>query len=169
MNLSKREKLLLQILIAVCAGALLFLFVISPLITKTTSIGSELHESRANLHKLQKIYDKYREFKDKKNHINRLLDNKKSVSSYIEQFAKDTNILKNRTRTRERSGRIQGRFDKITTTIRFESVDAKSLFAFLHKMENSNKIMKVSYLRMRKTLKNSNLYDVNITFESYKK
>jgi len=169
MNLSKREKLLLQILIAVSAGALLFLFVISPLINKSSSIGNELQESRANLQKLQQIYDQYREYKSKKNHINRLLDNKKSVSAFIEQFAKETNILNNRTRTRERSGRVQGRFDKITTTIRFESVGAKSLFNFLHKMENANKIIKVSYLRMRRTLKDSKLYDVNITFESYKK
>ena len=92
MNLSKREKFLLQILIAVSIGALLFLFVISPLINKTQSIGTELSQSRANLQKLQQIYDKYKEYKRKKNHIKQLLSNKKSVSAYIEKFAKETNL-----------------------------------------------------------------------------
>ncbi len=165
-ELNKREKFLLQILIAVVLGVSVYFLIVAPLIEYSKTSRQEKDTSESKLRQLENIYVQYRDIKQKQSRYKSLLRNTTGTTALIEEHANTLNILRNKVYTRDNPGSSQGEYKKISTDVKFEGVDITTILNFIHKMENSNNLITISYLRISQALKNKNLYDVTIKFES---
>jgi type II secretory pathway component PulM len=165
-ELNKREKRLLQLLAVVVGIVLIYLLIISPILSLRESINKEFEANMSKLNALDKIYEQYRDMKDKISQYNTQLNNTRGITSLIEENAQGLNIIKNKTYTRDRPTITQGKYKKISADVRFEGIDINSIMNFIYKMENSGMLMRISYLRINQTIKGRNTYDVTITFNS---
>ncbi len=165
-ELNKREKRLLQILAVIIGIVAFFFLIISPIISLRESINKEYELNMSKLTTLDKIYDQYRESRDRISQYNSQLNNTKGLTSMIEENAQSLNIIRNKTYTRDRPTVTQGKYKKISADVRFEGVDINSILNFIYRMENSGMLIKISYLRINQTIKGRNTYDVTITFNS---
>ena len=165
-ELNKREKRLLQLLALLVGVLLVYFLIISPILSLRESINSEYESNMAKLNPLDKLYEQYRDIRQKISQYNAQLNNTRGITSLIEENAQSLNIIKNKTYTRDRPTITQGKYKKISADVRFEGVDINSIMNFIYKMENSGMLMKISYLRINQTIKGRNTYDVTITFNS---
>jgi hypothetical protein len=165
-NLTKREKLLLKILIGIAGTAGLFFLIINPVISVQSSIEDDYKSNLSNISKLDSIYDQYKEIRQKKNYYEQLLNQTGGMTSLIEEQAKTSNISSNISYTRENPSTVQNKFKKNSTEVKFEGVDIKSVIDFIYKIENSNRLLKINYLRIHQALKGRNTYDVIIKIDS---
>ncbi len=169
MQLSKREKNLLAGLIIFVSALLIYYLIITPFLSFKNDMDSSKKNNILYLQKLDTIYRQYREVKSEKDRYERLLRNNKGISSLIEENAQKTGILTNKVYNRDRQANIQNKYKKITSSVKFEGVDIKSALKFIYLMEHSNKLMKISHLRINQAIKEKNTYDVTIKFDSFKK
>ncbi|MBP7735811.1 MAG: type II secretion system protein M [Spirochaetes bacterium] len=165
-ELSKREQRLIQALAALIGVVAVYFLIISPILSLRESINKEYESNMNKLNMLDKIYDQYREVREKISQYNAQLNNTKGLTSLIEENAQSLNIIKNKTYTRDRPTVTQGKYKKISADVRFEGVDINSILNFIYRMENSGMVVKISYLRINQTIKGRNTYDVTITFNS---
>ncbi len=165
-ELNKREQRLVQALAAIIGVVAVYFLVISPILSLKENINKEYESNMNKLIMLDKIYDQYREARDKITQYNAQLNNTKGLTSLIEENAQSLNIIKNKTYTRDRPTVTQGKYNKISADVRFEGVDINSILSFIYRMENSGMMVKISYLRINQTIKGRNTYDVTITFNS---
>ena len=166
-NLTQREKRLLQLL-GVILGAIVLLFmIVMPIIELKNRSDEKYKMNLANLSMLDKLYDDYREIDQELKRFDSLVKNTKGVASLIEDNAESESILKNKIYVRDRPSRVQGKYKMISTDVKFEGINIENLMKFIYKMENSNKLIKVSYLRISSTIKGKNTYDAQIMFDSF--
>ena len=165
-NLSKREKLLIKIFAAFLGTLACIYLIVFPIMDFKAEAESTYKGNVDRIQKLEGMYDRYRKVTRKSQSINKLLKNNRGVSSLIEENATKAGILGNKIYNRDHQSNIQNKYQKITTNVRFEGVDIKSLLHFIYLMENSDKLIKVSYLRISQALKDK--YDANIKFDTFK-
>jgi type II secretory pathway component PulM len=166
-SLSDREKKLLTVLVIFVGVLLVYFAVISPIVAFKSNLKSEYNSNLQRLSSLDKLYEEYLQLKEEKKNYHNLLRSNEGVTTLIENIAKQTNILKNKVYTRDNPSNIQGKFKKVSTEVKFESVDAGSIMKFIYKLENSNKIIKIAYMRVRLALKGKDVYDVTLKIDSY--
>ena len=167
-ELNKREKILLQALVVVILGALTYFFIISPLLDYSSSSQDETDSNISRLKKLEAINEQYQKIRKKRSKYQALVKSTKGTTTLIEEHANSLNITRNKVYTRDRPSNIQGKYKKITTDVKFEGVDITSILKFIHKMENSNSLTRISYLRLNQALKSKNVYDATLKFETLK-
>ena len=166
-NFSKREKKLIKLLITIFAFVIVYFFLVIPIMDYKNSVENKFEMNISKMKKLDSLYEKYRNIKQKKSRYLSLLKRSKGITTQIEEKARETNILGNKIYTRDHTSNVQGKYKKITTSVKFESVNITSLLNFIHKMENSDTLCKVSYLRINQALKERSTYDVLIKFDSF--
>lgn len=166
-TLTDREKKLLKLFIIFIVGLLSYLLIISPIIDYKTTLESEYKTKLEKLNSIDNLYEKYINLKREKTVYLNLLKNNEGVTSLIEIYAKETNILKNKVYTKEHPSTIQNKYKKISTEVKFEGVDISSVVKFIFKLENSNKIIRVAFLRIRLALKGKDTYDVTIKIDTF--
>ncbi len=167
-KLSQREKSLLKILIAFVIILGIYFLIISPFLNFQENSESELKVNMANLNKIDKIYSEFKEIRNKKTKIMSLLNRKdENITSLIEQWASSTNIARNIAYTRRTQSNIQNKYIRITTDVKFEGVSIEKLLKFIYEIENSNKLIKFSYIRIHQGLKGKNKYDVILKIDSF--
>ncbi|OHD69059.1 MAG: hypothetical protein A2W19_17565 [Spirochaetes bacterium RBG_16_49_21] len=165
-ELNKREKRLIALLAVFLGILFLYFAVISPLVSWKERRNRESESNMTKLNSLDKIYEQYRDAREKISRYNAQLSNAKGITSIIEENAQSLDILKNKVYTRDRPTIVQGKYKKISSDVKFEGIDITSLLNFIHKMENSGMPMHISYLRLNQTVKGRNTYDATITFNS---
>ena len=166
-KLTQREKRLLLIS-GVFLGALILLFlIIMPIINFLNKSEEEYKNNLSNLNKLEQIYKDYKEIEQNMKQVESKIKNTKGVASLIEKNAEDTKILQNKVYIRDRPSRVQGKYKTISTDVKFEGVNMEYLLNFIYNMEVSNKLLKISYLRINRTLKGKSTYDAQIKFDSF--
>ncbi len=166
-TLSERELRLVKILISFIVILLIYFLIISPVISYKNNLEKTYANNISKLNSLDSIYEKYLEVKQEKNKLQNLLRSSRGVTSLIETYARETNILNNKVYTRDHPSNIQNKYKKITTDVKFESVDITSIMKFIYKLENSNKLIKISYLRIQQAIKGKDTYDVTLKIDSY--
>ena len=166
-NLTDREQKLIKILAAIVVIAVVFLFIIRPLASFRERTGKEFDNNTQNLMKLDKIYEEYIQAKEKNARYNALLRNSSGLTTLIEENAQAANILKNKTGNRDNPSSLQNKYHGLSTEVKFEGVDIKSIVNFIYKMENSNRLVKISSLNIKQALNQTSTYDVIIKFDSY--
>lgn len=167
-NLSERERKLLKLLYVILGVIVLVFLIIKPFLSYRENIQKESRSNIARLENLDRLYSEYREVKEKKSHLNDLLRDSRGISTLIEENAKKSNILQNKLYTRDNTSNIQNKYQKTTTSVKFEGIDIRSLISFLYEMEFSGKYVEVSYLRIYQAIKERYTYDVTIKFDTYK-
>lgn len=167
-KLTPREKRLVQIMGVFFAILVLFYGIINPIMNLKQSIDEKYETNIQRLNEMDAVYKQFREIKEKREKMDQLLRDTRSVSTLVEDNARKANIINNKAYNRDNESNIQNKFKKITTDVKFEGVNIKGVMDFLYYMENSNKLIKVSYFRINEALKERNNYDVTIKFESYK-
>jgi len=165
-ELKEREKKLLIALILLVCCLILYFFLIRPIWNYTAAIEKKYEVNQADLNKLDKIYQKYKVTKDKRTRFLSLLNKSRGITTIIEENARSVNILRNNVYTRDRPSNFQGKYKKTSTDVKFEGVDITSILKFIYQIENSNKLIKTSYLRISRGLKGKNTYDVILKFDS---
>jgi type II secretory pathway component PulM len=166
-NLTDREQKLLKILAGIIAIAAVYLLIIRPLSSFRERTGREFDNNTQNLIKLDKIFDEYIAAKEKNARYNSLLKNSSGLTTLIEENAQSVNILKNKSYNRDNPSSLQNKYRGLSTEVKFEGVDIKSVVNFIYKMENSNRLVKISYLNIKQALNQTSTYDVIIKFDSY--
>ncbi len=169
MQISKREKQLITALAVLVGSLILYYFIISPFLAFKEEMDNNKKNNVFSLQKLDDTYNQFRQVKSERDRYERLLRNTKGVSSLIEENAQKTGILNNKVYNRDSQANIQNKYKKITSSVKFEGVNIKSALKFIYMMENSDNLIKVSYLRINQAIKEKNNYDVTIKFDSFKK
>jgi len=167
-KVSEREKKLLQVLIIVFSVVILYYLIVTPLVSFFSKTEESLESNKEQLIQLDKIYKNYRELEQTYNRYSSLLKSgNDNITSLIEQWSQSTNVARHIAYTRRRQSIIQNKYIRITTDIKLEGVPIQSCLQFIYEIENSNKLLKINYLRINKALKGSNTYDVNMKIDSY--
>lgn len=167
MNLSERERSLLGILVVVLVSAVLYLFLIEPLLSYAASIEEKRLAMQQNLAILEKQKEEYQELQQRQRTIMSRLRRSDGVTAYLEQEAGNAGILDNKTYTRNSPGSYKGKYKKTVTDMKYEGVSAAAMLAYISKIESSGKLLDITYLRFSETMKDKNTYDVTIKMESY--
>jgi len=167
-KVSEREKKLLQVLIIVFSVVILYYLIVTPLVNFFSETEESLESNKEKLIQLDKIYKNYRELEQTyKKYSSLLKSGNDNITSLIEQWSKSTNVARHIAYTRRRQSVIQNKYIRITNDIKLEGVPIQSCLQFIYEIENSNKLLKINYLRINKALKGSNTYDVNMKIDSY--
>lgn len=167
-KVSEREKKLLQVLIIVFSVVIIYYLIVTPLVNFFSKTEQSLESNKEKLIQLDKIYKNYRELEQTYNRYSSLLKSgNDNITSLIEQWSQSTNVARHIAYTRRRQSIIQNKYIRITTDIKLEGVPIQSCLQFIYEIENSNKLLKINYLRINKALKGSNTYDVNMKIDSY--
>ncbi len=166
-SFTEREKKLLAGMGAFIGVLLIYFLIISPIVDFKTSLKNEYESNTERLNTLDRLYGQYLQLKSEKEKYQNLLKSNIGISSLIENLAKETNILDNKAYTRDNPSNIQGKFKKVSTEVKFEGVNISSLMKFIYRLENSNKVVKISYMRVRLALKGKDVYDVTLKIDSY--
>ncbi len=167
-KLSVREKRLASILAVLLGGVILYYGIIGPVMSFLSSTGNTQEKNIAQLKELDDIYRQYREIRDRKNRYEQLLRDTRGVSSLVEDNAAKAGILNNKIYNRDHQSNLQNNYRKITTDVKFEGINIKSAMNFLYYMENSNILLKISYVRISQAVKERNNYDVTVNIDSFK-
>jgi type II secretory pathway component PulM len=165
-DLTKREKRLVMILAIFLGLVFIYFVIITPLIGWREQRKKDSESNLTKLNTLEKIYEQYRDTREKTSQYSAQLNNTKGLTSIIEENAQGLDILKNKAYTRDRPTIVQGKYKKISADVKFESIDIISLLNFIYRMENSGILVQVSYLRLNQAIKGRNTYDATITFNS---
>lgn len=168
LKLSKREKVLLQLLIVVVIIIIGYSFVFEPIKNIFTSSDDAVATNKQKIEQLDRIYNNYKNLEIKRNHyISSLRHDSENISTLIELWAQNSNITRNIAHSRRNQTNIQDKYIRITTDMKLDGIPIQSLLQFIYEIENSAKLVNVSYLRINKSFKSPALYDVNIKIESY--
>lgn len=167
-TLSKRENLLLKILLSFVVLLVLYYLIILPLIGFIRSTGDNSGTGRNDLERLEKIYYEYKDIQQKKTaYMSMLKKSNENTTSLIEQWASSTGIAKNIAYTRSSQSNIQNKYTRITTNMKIEGVLIHQFIKFLYEVENSDNMIKVSQLRIRPALKGTSTYDVTLKIDNF--
>ncbi len=164
-QLSKREQKMATILGGILALFIIWTFIVSPIIDSQSSIESHTNVSKSRLMQLDQIHAKYQTAKRKK----RLYDSKlkhSGLHATVEENAKKFGL---KPTTSENHTNVQNKFKKFKNNVKFESAAITSILKFIHSIENSNKLVRITGLRIRLALKGRKTYDANLTIESLAK
>lgn len=166
-SFTDREKKLLTLLGAFMGILLVYFVLIRPIVEFKSGLETEYIANVERLNTLDKLYEQYIQLQEEKEKYQNLLKSNEGITTLIENIAKETNIIKNKVYTRDNPSNIQGKFKKVSTEVKFEGVDIGSMMNFIYKLENSNKIIKIAYMRVRLALKGKDVYDVTLKIDSY--
>lgn len=167
-NLTDREKFLLKILIIFLSVLFLYYVIIIPLHNIISNGTNYIAENKYKLQQLDNIYIKYRELDKKLKKYNSLLNNKsENVSALIDSFITKSNLNGKIAYARRSQSNIQNRYLKITTNMKIESAPIQSILKLIYEIENSRKLLKINYLRIQKSYKSDNLYDVYLKIDYF--
>ena len=164
---SPREKKLLIALCILVGAVVLFYIVIDPYLNfRKSTVGSGA-EAQSRVNELESVYSQYRNIKEKKEKYERLMKQSSGASILVEEYAARFGIQNNKVYNRESDANIQNKLKKTTTQVKFEGINIKAALDFIYSMENSDKLIKISSLRINQGIKERNNYDITIVFESY--
>ncbi len=167
-NITQREKRLIKILSVVAVLAFVYFVIISPVIDMKTGSATRLQVTRENITKMDRLYDEFKEVRQKKNHYLSQLNNKNSnITSLIEQWAANSNIARNIAYTRRTQTNIQNKYIMTTTIMKVDAVAIEPLLKFIYEVENANMLLKISYIRIREAIKGSDTYDAELKINTY--
>jgi hypothetical protein len=166
LQLSKRERLLLTILIAVVAVIAVYFLILSPLISWRTSINSKSENNISKVEKLKKIYEEYQEIKQKRIQYESQINSGQGITTLIEETAKNLNIINNKSFVRVIPGNVKSNYKKVSADVKFVGIEIGAMLKFIYSMEHSSSLVKVSYVRVSEALKGKDIYDVEMKFDS---
>lgn len=168
-NLSQREKRLMILLGTLVSVIILVFLIILPIMNFIDNNRKKSESSVADLTRLDKLYQEYTELDQKMKKIESQIGDPTAVASMIEEKSESEGILKNKVYVRDSPGRRQGNFMVISTDVKFEGVAIEPLLKFIYGMESSNRLIKISYLRVNKAIRGRNAYDAQIKFDCFTK
>ncbi|HSV98206.1 MAG TPA: type II secretion system protein GspM [Spirochaetota bacterium] len=167
-KISAREKRLLKIFGAITAGTLLYLLVVNPYLSLMESSRSSIAGSRQDLARLETLYEEYRQIKQQKTRYDTLLGNREeNITTLIEQWSTSADVARHIAYTRRTQSNIQNKYLRISTDVKIDGVPIQKFIRFLHEIESSGRLLKVSYLRLYQGLKGADTYDVIMKIDSY--
>jgi hypothetical protein len=167
-KLTQREKTLLISLAAVLGITIIYFLIISPLINMKQSGDTAVKSNIDKIIRMDKIYEEYKDIKQENSRYRLLLDKKnENVTTLIEQWSNSTGISKNIAYSRRSQTVLQSKFVRITTDMKIDGVSIEPMLKFLYEVENSNKLFKISYIRIQQALKGTDTYDVSLKIDSF--
>jgi hypothetical protein len=118
--------------------------------------------------KLDITYDEFSTAFERNKRIETMLKDSQSPSAMIENIVSEMNIQNNKVYNRDNQTKIQNKYTKITSDVKFEGIDIRSALTFINRIENSDRITHISYLRIAQAFKEKKNYDVTLKIDTYK-
>jgi hypothetical protein len=165
-QMSKREIIMLKVLLGLLGIVAAYYLIISPLIVMRSSMNSSYEDNMARIQKLQKMHEEYQEIRQKRSQYESQISSGVGITTLIEETAKNLKILGNKSYVRVIPGSTKDNYKKVSAEVKFVGVDITSAMRFLHGMEHSNNLVRTSYMRISEALKGRDIYDVEIKFDS---
>jgi hypothetical protein len=167
-SLSAREKILVYVLASVGIGALIYTFIISPLLAPSANDNTSSVSGMERVVRMERLADEYKKTRQEKIRLQSLLENKaESTTTLIQQWAVSSGIEKNLGTSTRAESLIKDKYQRITIEQKIEGVAFQSLIKFVNEIENSNGLIRLNYLRIRKALKGTDTYDVTLKIDTY--
>jgi type II secretory pathway component PulM len=167
-SLSAREKILLYVLGSVGIGALIYTFIISPLLAPSADKAGSTGSGMERVAKMERLSDEYKKTRQEKVRLQSLLESKgESTTTMIQQWAVSSGIEKNLGTSTRAESVIKDKYQRITIDQKIEGVAFQSLMKFVNEIENSNGLIRLQYIRIRKALKGTDTYDVTLKIDTY--
>jgi hypothetical protein len=167
-SLTKREKILVKVLLIFISVLVIYYVIALPVIRLVGTSDNDDKKYTDDLEKLESIYKQYREVQQKKSIYTSLLNRKnENTTSLIEQLANSLNISRHIAYTRSNQSNIQNKFVRVTTEVRVEGIAMQHFLKFLYEIENSDNLIKVNYLRITPALKGTNTYDAQLKIDNF--
>jgi len=167
-QMNKREKKLLAVLIALITGLVLYYLIISPLVNFKKNADRSLELNFSKINRLDDIYAEYKDIQLQKNQLNVNAENS-TITSIVEEAASSLGISSNRVLLDNNPGVIKDGIQLMTTEIKFEGLSIKNLLSFIYKVENSGAPVKIKKLTVTAGFKGKNRYDLVMTTLSLQK
>jgi hypothetical protein len=167
MTLSKREKLLIKVLLVIGTAAIFYLFILSPFQSAGLKNKDLLENSRRDISALHEIYQEFNKLTITEKEIEQKLATSINLIEKIDALSDQTGIKKQRTSLREEQGRQRNSVVVRSATVRFESIPLSSAIRFIAEMEQLPGLIRISQFTARKALKGGNVFDIAITYEHY--
>jgi len=167
-KLTEREKLLLKIAGGIFAVFIVYAFIITPLIYMKDKTGNIYSTNSDRLKRLDNIHEEYANVLERNKRIEVMLKDTQSPSAMIENVASEFNIQNNKVYNRDSQAKIQNKYTKITSDVKFEGVDIRSVLMFVNRIENTDRITHISYLRIAQAFKERRNYDVTLKIDTYR-
>jgi hypothetical protein len=167
-SLSSREKLLIYVLSSVAAGALIYTFIVAPLLAPKTDKEGSSAGGPERLRRIERLSEEYKSIRQEKTQITSQLDNKnENTSALIQQWATSNGIEKNIAYTRRSQSTVQNKYIRITTDVKIDGVPFQPLIKFLNDVESSQELIRLQYIRINKALKGTDNYDVQLKIDTF--
>ncbi len=167
MNLSDREQNLLKILALFLIGVIAYFFIIEPLINYKSGMQDEYKSNISRLKELDRLYEEYERIRNLKLNLTRNLASTKGITALIEDIVNSLNIKRHLTQNDSNPGSSRKNMKKMINNVKLEGIDIQSALRFIYRMENSNRNVHISTMRIQQAIKSRNTYDLRITFVSY--
>lgn len=167
-KVSAREKRLIMVLAGIIVAAVIYFMILSPIVQYRQASEARTRDDAQNLAMMDELYEQYRDIRQRRTKYMSMLDSKnENITSLIEQWAASADITRNIAYTRRTQTNIQNKYIRVTTDVKLEGIPIQKLLRFLYEVENSNTLLKISYLRIYQGLKGSDTYDVNVKIDSF--
>ena len=167
-TLTAREKKMLAGMVILAVLVFGWKFVASPIMNSGSSGGSQITDNAGRMQRMGQLYDEYRKIRAEKGRYSTLLENKtEKTTELIQQCATSNNIDKNIGYTRKSQSNVQNKYIRVTTDVKFEGVAFAPLAKFIADMEGQRDLVRISYLRISKGLKGTDIYDAIIKIDSF--
>ncbi|MBN1501176.1 MAG: hypothetical protein JW982_13525 [Spirochaetes bacterium] len=168
-KLTKREQLMLKILAVLSIAAAAY-FAISGF-SNFNSGNPDTDFSEKNVFKVLDGYsNEYHNIKKEISDYNNILNNQNdSLNTQIQSVADSLNISKNIEYTKRTQTNLQNKYIKITVDVKINGADIQSLLQFISKIEDRNKLVFITYVNIRKGIKEKELYDALIKISTFSK
>ena len=166
-KLTEREKLLLKI-----GGGVLAVFLIYAMLTPIMYIKNEVANvyktNTEQLKRLDATHEEYSVVVERNRRVETMLKDAQSPAALIESIAEELNIKRNQVYNRTNQTVIQNQYTRISSDVKFEGIDIRSALMFVNRIENTDRIVNVSYLRIAQALRERKTYDVTLKIDIYR-
>jgi len=169
-NLSQREQKLI-------IGAGLVLIVlglylgIDTIISNYSAFDNKIALSKEELKKIDLLRSQHLETKQKLDAVKTQLKNMPkdfSVISFIEKLADQENIRENIGSQKPKTMPLNDDYEESSVEIQMNNINLDRLVNFIHKIENSDHLLKVKQLRMKTKYNDRDLLSVTMQVTTYK-
>ena len=167
-KLTDREKKLLYLLGVIAAIALVYFFIIRPVMLYRSNTEKIAGDNISRLKKMEQLNEEYKRVRQEKTHYLSLLENKnEKTTELIQQWSTSNNIDRNIAYTRKSQSNVQNKYIRVTTDVKIEGVAIHPLIKFLYDIESSNELIRDQYVRINKGMKGTDTYDALIKIDSF--
>ena len=164
MNLTKREKHLAALGLAVLIAAILFQIFAKPALSRIRTLRRVIPHKQETLEKLNALSREYNGLKNQLQRIQKASERQENADllSFVERTQKDCDLTDNVAYIKPATAPIGSRYEENTVEVKFQAVTRDQLIRFLANVESASPTVGVRSVDVRTDTEKSGLLDVTL-------